>query len=73
MYFCFVIIKQLNIFVTMISVLAKQDTNNEHPISLVECPKCGQKLFDVRFVTGAAVIRIKCRRCKSFIIVDISK
>lgn len=38
---------------------------------LVECPICGQKLTDVQYVDGAVMLRIKCRRCKKYISVDL--
>lgn len=57
----------------MINVITKVDTNGGQPVKLIECPKCGQKLMDIRFVGGMAVVRIKCRRCKNFITVDMSK
>jgi len=57
----------------MINVITKVDTNGGQPVKLIECPKCGQKLMDIRFLGGMAVVRIKCRRCKNFITVDMSK
>lgn len=38
---------------------------------LVFCPNCGQKLTDVKFVDGIAMLRIKCRRCKKYINLDL--
>ena len=38
---------------------------------LVICPICGQKLTDVKYVDGIVMLRIKCRRCKKYISVDL--
>lgn len=39
---------------------------------MVTCPECGQKLTDVIYVKGIAMLRIKCRRCKQYINVDLT-
>lgn len=39
--------------------------------SYIICPKCGQKLFDVKAVEGVVHIKIKCRRCRSYIDVQL--
>lgn len=38
---------------------------------MVCCPECGQKLTDVQNINGLVMLRIMCRRCKSFINIDI--
>lgn len=39
--------------------------------TMVECPICGQKLTEVCYVKGVIALRVKCRRCKHYINVDI--
>ena len=39
---------------------------------LVCCPECGQKLTDVTYLRGVAILRLKCRRCKKYINVDLT-
>ena len=34
-------------------------------------PICGQKLTDINYVNGVVILRVKCRRCKNYINVDI--
>lgn len=36
------------------------------------CPACGQKLTEVRWIRGAAILRIKCRRCKQYVSIDLT-
>ena len=38
---------------------------------IVLCPICGQKLTDISYVNGVVILRVKCRRCKNYINVDI--
>lgn len=38
---------------------------------LVSCPECGQKLADVHFVDGLSVLRIRCRRCKCYVVMSM--
>lgn len=38
---------------------------------IVLCPICGQKLTDISYLNGVVILRVKCRRCKSYINVDI--
>lgn len=40
---------------------------------MATCPFCGQKLTEVSHINGSLVLRIKCRRCRRFISVDISE
>lgn len=56
----------------MIKIDAKEDPRQtvEHH-KLVICPMCGQKLTDVKYVKGIVALRVKCRRCKSYINVDL--
>lgn len=56
----------------MIKIDAKEDPRQmvEHH-KLVICPMCGQKLTDVKYVKGIVTLRIKCRRCKNYINVDL--
>lgn len=35
------------------------------------CPACGQKLFEVESIFRRGVFRMKCRRCKKYIRVEI--
>lgn len=57
----------------MIQIDAKEDPRQvvEHN-RLVECPICGQKLTDVKFINGTVTLRIKCRRCRTYISVDLT-
>lgn len=56
----------------MIKIDVKEDPRQvvEHH-KLVICPVCGQKLTDIKYVDGVSVLRIKCRRCKKYISVDL--
>lgn len=56
----------------MIKVDTKEDPRQvvEHH-KLVICPICGQKLTDVKYVDGVVMLRIKCRRCRKYISVDL--
>lgn len=38
----------------------------------VECPTCGKKLVDVQYVSGIAMLCIKCPRCKHLIKINIT-
>jgi len=37
----------------------------------VKCPKCGQKLTDVEYIHGTCILRSQCRRCRTFVKIDI--
>lgn len=37
----------------------------------VICPKCTQTLMDLEYVRGAVTVRVKCRRCGTYIKSDI--
>lgn len=39
---------------------------------MIECPVCGQKLTEVGYVNGVATLRVKCRRCKHYIDIDLT-
>lgn len=56
----------------MIKIDTKEDPRQvvEHH-KLVICPTCGQKLTDVKYVDGIVMLRIKCRRCRKYISVDL--
>lgn len=50
--------------------------NNNKPREktvMAVCPHCGQKLTEVVDGEGSFSLRIKCRRCRNFIDVDISQ
>lgn len=56
----------------MINASTIIETDKElQPNHLVLCPKCGQKLTDVLHVNSHVLIRIMCRRCKTFVKVDL--
>lgn len=56
----------------MIKVSADKDADQgEIYNKIVLCPICGQKLTDISYVNGVVILRVKCRRCKSYINVDI--
>lgn len=40
---------------------------------LVLCPQCKQKLTDVLSVLGRAELRIKCRRCGTFVNIELEE
>ena len=56
----------------MLNITTEKDANQSdvHNV-LVNCPCCGQKLTDVTYINGVAVLRTKCRRCRKFIVVKI--
>lgn len=57
----------------MIKVHADKDTDQREICNkIVLCPICGQKLTDVKYVNGVVILRVKCRRCKNYISVDIT-
>lgn len=35
------------------------------------CPSCQQKLADLEYMKGVAIIRFKCRRCGKYIMADL--
>lgn len=37
----------------------------------VKCPCCGQILFDIEHIKGIVQVRSLCRRCRTYIKVDI--
>lgn len=37
----------------------------------LKCPKCGQKLADIEYLNGTGIIRFQCRRCRTYIKVDL--
>ena len=56
----------------MIKIDAKEDSRQVVEYhKLVICPICGQKLTDVKYVDGVVMVRIKGRRCKKYISVDL--
>lgn len=56
----------------MIKFKAERDVSQaESCDKMVHCPECGQKLTDIKYVNGAIMLRIKCRRCKTYINVDV--
>ncbi|GAE15787.1 hypothetical protein IX296_002005 [Bacteroides pyogenes] len=56
----------------MIKVNADKDTNQREVYNkMVLCPICGQKLTDISYVNGVVILRVKCRRCKNYISVDV--
>lgn len=48
-------------------ILRKMETEVVKSKHNVYCPKCGNILFDARGTTGEALIRARCRKCKSFV------
>lgn len=57
----------------MANVSAHPETaKNLTPKQLVLCPKCGQKLTDILNVEGKSELRIKCRRCRTFINIELT-
>lgn len=39
---------------------------------MVTCPVCGQKMGEVRYLNGVIMLRVQCRRCRSYIKVDVT-
>ena len=39
---------------------------------IARCPRCGQKLIEIESLTTAGVFRVKCRRCKKYIRVNVT-
>ena len=35
------------------------------------CPKCKQKLGDIEYLHGTAIMRFKCRRCGTYVKADL--
>lgn len=59
---------------TMVNVTAYPDSaKNLMPKQLVLCPNCGQKLTDILNVEGKSELRIKCRRCRTFINIELTQ
>lgn len=42
-----------------------------HGYHLLTCPKCRQKLVDVESINGMVSLRLKCRRCGTYIKADV--
>ena len=56
----------------MIRIEVKTDGDQtSHGTSLVRCPICRQVLLDVLDHKGHGTVRAKCRRCGSYILIDI--
>jgi C4-type Zn-finger protein len=56
----------------MIKISADKDADQREIYNkIVLCPICGQKLTDISYVNGVVILRVKCRRCKNYINVDI--
>ena len=54
-----------------IRIIGEVTAEREIYNKIVLCPICGQKLTDISYVNGAVILRVKCRRCKNYINVDI--
>ena len=51
-----------------IRIEVKADSDQTQKVrQFITCPKCSQKLADVEYIHGTAILRIKCRRCGTFI------
>lgn len=48
------------------------DENPEIRTKMVECPVCNKKMADVQYLSGIAMLRIKCPRCKHYIKINIT-
>lgn len=58
----------------MVNVITHLNTaKNLSSKQLVLCPKCGQKLTDILNVEGKTELRIKCRRCRTFINIELTQ
>ena len=73
---CFEKRNPVHIFATktwsMIKVSADKDADQREIYNkIVLCPICGQKLTDISYINGVVILRVKCRRCKNYINVDI--
>lgn len=56
------------------NITAKEDTeqaDRSRRDRLAECPRCGQKLFEVESIFHRGVFRCKCRRCKRYVRVSV--
>lgn len=58
----------------MIKVRTSLDDSciKEETLQMVTCPICGQKMGEVRYLNGVIMLRIQCRRCRSYIKVDVT-
>ena len=57
----------------MIRIEVKRDADQtSHGTSLVRCPVCRQVLLDVQEHKGHGTIRVKCRRCSTYVLIDIT-
>lgn len=36
------------------------------------CPVCGQKLGDITYLKGVLILRVKCRRCKKYVDIEVT-
>ncbi|MBD9174808.1 hypothetical protein [Paraprevotella clara] len=39
---------------------------------MATCPLCGQKLGDVTYLKGVLILRVKCRRCKKYVDIEVT-
>ena len=46
-----------------------EQSQREH--HFLKCPKCGQKLADLEYIRGIAMIRFQCRRCHTYVKADL--
>lgn len=42
----------------------------EHKMAV--CPVCGQKLGDITYLKGVLILRVKCRRCKKYVDIEVT-
>lgn len=58
----------------MLNVVTRLDEDSlDIRNQVVKCPYCGKMVVDVRYVSGMAMLRIKCTRCKHYINVTITE
>lgn len=57
----------------MIRVKTQKDkaSDSKSRGEMVICPNCNQKLADLIEVDGMITTRIKCRRCKTYVLIDV--
>lgn len=57
----------------MNNIVVKRDDDNCKIVGeFVKCPVCGQKIFELKRSSGITEIRTVCRRCRSYLLIDIT-
>lgn len=58
----------------MLKVVARLDKDGlDVRTQAAKCPYCGKMMADIQYISGMAMLRIKCTRCKHYVNVTITE